>query len=415
MRKINPQYYGVAEQIVLSVSNMAASLVVVKTAGLKWFGIYSFIFVMATLISAFFSNLLHRQMVLLIASSSPQDQKRVFIATVAIQAVVIVILGCMLALFVSLFSMTFLVTEFGSELITAAVFVAFYNFYDLCRQYLYVLDKQAYSLRRTLVYIGVLIFGIVWIVLYAPSSDVVASMYGVFGTAFFISLISNRQCHRAFREGEWVSWVHVMTILKSYFAEGRFRLVGMLVTWAQNQSMNPVLMWLGGPLVAGYFSMARLMVMPMAVVNHGLTNSTTSELRRCYEASGAGDLHKGIARYMKLNFMMAALYCIALMLAHATGALNQFVPEYEFVKWFLAIWVVTLLVTMYRHWLTQFFIVSMQFRFLMNVSIAALAVSMSGMISTGYFLENVHVALVFVIVGELLTIVLFKRHLSRDS
>ena len=399
----------------LSVSNMVASLVVVKTAGLEWFGIYSFIFVLTTLMSAFLSNLLHRQMTLVIASSTPQDRRRVFMATLTIQAVALGVIGSMLILFLKLFAQTRLVSEFGLELIAAAVFIAFYNFYDLCRQYLYVLDKQAYSLRCTLVYVAALALGIAWIVIKVAPSDVVAAMYAMFSVALLVSLASNRQCHKECAEGEWVSWAHVLMVLKTFFEEGRFRLVGMMVTWAQNQSMNPVLMWLGGPLIAGYFSMARLMIMPMAVVNNGLTNSTTPELRRFYQASGAGELKRGIDRYMRLNFLLALVYLVVLFFAHVSGLLSEFVPEYESVKWFLLIWIVTLLVTMYRHWLTQFFVVSMRFRFLMNISIAALAVSMSGMIGAGYFLENVYLALIFVIVGELLSIYLFKRQLSKNK
>lgn len=415
MITIKRQYYGVGEQILLSASNMLASLVVVKTAGLEWFGIYSFIFVLTTLVSAFFSTLLHRQMILVIASSDERDRRRVFVATLTIQSVVILLIGCILLFFMALFPETRLVSVYGYELIAAAAFIGFYNFYDLCRQYLYVLDGQAYSLRCTLFYVGALALGIVWLVSKVQASDVVASMYALFSVALLISLLSNQKCLKEYRQGEWVSWAHVLDVLKGYFEQGRFRLVGMMVTWAQNQSMNPVLMWLGGPLITGYFSMARLLVMPMAVVNHGLTNSTTPELRRIFEATGADKLHQRIARYTKLNFLMAAAYLLLLLIVHSLGILEQYVPEYEAVKWFLVIWIVTILVTMYRHWLTQFFIVSMQFRFLMNVSIAALAVSMSGMISTGYLLENVYLALIFVIVGEILSIVLFKQRLSRDS
>ncbi|MDB4224969.1 hypothetical protein N9850_14485, partial [Granulosicoccus sp.] len=73
MIRIKPQYIGVAEQVLLSASNMVVSVVVVKIAGLEWFGIYSFIFALTTLVSAFLSTLLHRQMMLIIASSTTQN------------------------------------------------------------------------------------------------------------------------------------------------------------------------------------------------------------------------------------------------------------------------------------------------------------------------------------------------------
>lgn len=411
MRKIRPQYFGVAEQVLLSASNMVASLVIVKIAGLEWFGIYSFIFVLATLASAFLSTLLHRQMILVIASSATAKRQKIFKATLAIQSVLLVVIGAVLAIFLILYSETRIVAGYGPEIIASAIFICIYNYYDLCRQYLYVLDAQVYSLRCTLVYVVALLIGVACLIYSVKAANIVAGMYTVFSAAMLISLLSNQKCREEYRKGEWVDWGYILAILKSYFEQGRFRLIGMMVTWAQNQSMNPILMWLGGPLVAGYFSMARLMVMPMAVVNHGLTNSTTPELRRIYEATGGDDLQQGIARYTKFNFLLALVYLVLLFIAHVAGMLEKYVPDYEAVKWFLLIWIATLLVTMYRHWLTQFFVVSMQFRFLMNVSIAALVVSMSGMVGTGYFLENVYLALIFVIVGELLSIVLFKRQL----
>lgn len=401
-----------AEQILLSASNMVASLVVVKTAGLEWFGIYSFIFVLTTLVSAFFSTLLHRQMILFIASSTTKERRQVFIVTLLIQAIAIALMVSVLVALLNLYSSSQFVSDYRSEVIAAAVFISTYNFYDLCRQYLYVLDGQRYSLQCTIVYCVTLAIGLVVLVLNVEAMNMVAGVYGLFSLALVVSLLSNRRCRVECQEGEWVSFSYLLGVLKTYYEQGRYRLVGMSVTWAQNQSMTPILMWLGGPLIAGYFSMARLLVMPMAVVNHGLTNSTAPELRRIYEASGTHELRKGIRQYVTLNFAIAVVYLSLLFTMHATGLLYRFVPEYEAVKWYLMIWIVTLLVTMYRHWLTQLFVVSMKFKFLMNVSILALIVTMSGMVGAGYFLENVYIALTFVVVGELLSIVLFRQYLS---
>jgi len=386
---------------------------VVAAADMRWFGIYSFIFVLTTLAGAFLSTLLHRQMILQIASSTQEDRRRIFLATQLIQAIVIVCAGLLVWLFVVLFDDSWLIVNYHAELVAAVVFIGVYNVYDLCRQYLYVLDKQAYSFRCTLIYLLVLLSGLAIVYFFVDAPDVVASMYFLFTVALVASLLSNLRCQEEYLSAQWISWGYVYQVLVSFFDQGRFRLVGMLITWLQNQSMNPFLMWISGPLVAGFFSMARLLVMPMAVVNQGLTNSTTPELRRVFQSDGTGPLKASIKRYNRLNQGLSVVYLVVLLVAHFSGLLERFVPSYEHVRWFLLIWVVTLLVTMYRYWLGQLFVVRMQFRFLMQVSIAALAVSMTGMVAVGLLVGNVHLALAFVVIGELVTIGLFMRYADR--
>ena len=104
-----------------------------------------------------------------------------------------------------------------------------------------------------------------------------------------------------------------------------------------------------------------------------------------------------------------------LAIGHLNGLFARFVPEYEQVRWFLLIWIATLLVTMNRFWIGQYFVVSMQFRFMMYVGICALAVSLTGMIGVGYGLGNVYLALLFVIVGELVTIAMFVHRRNRKA
>ena len=402
------QYFGVAEQILLSATNMVASIVVVKAADVRWFGIYSFIFVLCTLVSAFLSTLLHRQMILLIASHNEAKRREVFLATLTLQSAALLFAGFLLALVLLLAGNTIdSLTLYRQEITAAAIFVALYNTYDLCRQYLYVMDRQIYSFRTTAIYTVTLLSLLFWVFLESETGSVVALVYFSISFALLVCLCSNRVCQRAVLNARWLGWRYVATVLSDYFDQGRFRLIGLAVTWLQNQSMNPFLMWIGGPLVAGYFSLARLMVMPMAVVNQGLTASTTPSLRRTFQAKGVHELTRSIRRLSLLNLVFSCLYITILAIGHFSGLFDRFVPEYEQVRWFLLIWIATLLVTMNRFWIGQYFVVSMQFRFMMYVGICALAVSLTGMIGVGYALGNVYLALLFVIVGELVTIAMF--------
>ncbi len=106
-RNLLNQYASVMEQILMSGSNMLASIVVLKAAGVAQFGIYSFIFVLATLISGVFGTLLHRQMMLEIASEEKPVQHRVFLATIAIEVVGLLLFLLLLALILSGLSIWF--------------------------------------------------------------------------------------------------------------------------------------------------------------------------------------------------------------------------------------------------------------------------------------------------------------------
>jgi len=388
---------------------MIASLVVVKSAGVSWFGIYSFIFILTTLASAILSTMLHRQMLLEISTLEVDERRRVFLATLIMQGVVLLIAVGIVLLVVSLPDEHTTIANYRTEIVMASLFVCVYNFYDLCRQYLYATDNQIFSFRCTAIYVGSLFLGLLWILFNVEAERTVATVYYAFSISLAISLISNQICRSDVSAAQWLGWRYVWSVFAQFFSQGRYRLMGLFVTWTQNQSMNPFLMWVSGPLAAGYFSLARLLVMPMAVINQGLVNSTTPTLRRIFKNETLDNLVQKISSLNRKNMAFSALYLVVLAIAHYSGLMDRFVPDYAEVRWYLLIWIATLLVTMYRFWLGQYFVVSMQFQFMMHVGIAALVVSLSGMVVMGYWLGNVHLALLFVIAGELVTIGLFLR------
>lgn len=396
---------------------MMASLVVVKSAGVSWFGIYSFMFIMAMLASAILSTMLHRQMLLEISTFEVDERRRVFLATLIMQAMVLVVSLGVVLLYLSIFNTPLTFTTYRDEIFAVSVFVCIYNFYDLCRQYLYATDNQVFSFRCTAIYVGGVCLGLLWILFKIDADRTVSTVFLVFSCSLAISVLSNRICLDDTRDAQWLGWRYVWSIFVQFFSLSRYRLVGLFVTWTQNQSMNPFLMWVGGPLVAGYFSLARLLVMPMAVINQGLVNSTTPTLRRIFKNETLDNLVHKISSLNRRNMAFSALYLAILCGAHISGLLDRFVPDYAEVKLYLLIWIATLLTTMYRFWIGQYFVVSMQFSFMMRVGCIACVVSLTGMIITGYWLGNIHLALLFVIAGELVTLYFFlrKRKLERSA
>ena len=177
--------------------------------------------------------------------------------------------------------------------------------------------------------------------------------------------------------------------------------------------MNPLLMVISGPLLVGYFNLGRLIVMPLNVMMVGLINSSTPTLRRVFQKDGAEHLTSVIKDLARKNMIFTGVYVSLLAGAHLTGLMQRFVPDYNQVKWFLLLWIVTITVSIYRFWFGQYFIVSMQFKFLMRVSVVASVLTLAGMLIFGVLLAVLPLALLSAVVGEFVTIALYERERRR--
>jgi len=408
------QYFTVTEQILFSASSMLASIVVVASAGVSWFGIYSFMFVLASFGNAFISTLFLRQMTLEIATRDDQEQQDMFFATLTMVSIVFAAILLSTLLLLNSLSAEHLLVQYRAELIACELFVFLYSLFDAVRQYHYVTDRHRNSFLYTFIYAASLSIILLMIFLYSEPEKVVHRVFLGFSFSIMACLICNKVLYKAVLDAQWRGWRYVKSIFEIYYKQSRFRLVGLSVSWTQNQSFNPFLMITAGPLIAGYFSLARLLVMPMSVVNQGLTNSSVPSLRRAYINDGAKDLVSRIRKLDNKNLIFTSLYIVILLVSHFSGLLDKYIPEYQEVKWFLFIWAVALIATIHRFWISQFFTVSMQFKYLMIVSLISLAVSLTGMLVAGYVFNQVHLALTFVIVGELIAIAIFRQRRKKQ-
>ncbi|MGQ7846327.1 lipopolysaccharide biosynthesis protein [Granulosicoccus sp. 3-233] len=411
-RDLLKQYASVMEQVLMSGSNMLASIVVLKVADVAQFGIYSFIFVLSTLVAGIFGTLLHRQMMLEIASENDTVRRRVFLATMAIEITgLIAFMGTVAVLAGILPSVSDLRVPIGIVLAGSA-YMTLNIVFDAFKQFAYTTGNQIYSLRCTFIYVCMQILLLGAIVLFYDGAHVVEAAYAALSVSLIISLSSNMLCLRSLRDAQWQGRHYVIQVLSGFFKQGRFSLLGMGITWAQNQSMNPFLMLISGPTVAGYFSLGRLLIMPMAVVSQGLVNSSTPTLRRLYHESGITRLMPRIHTYLVKTTLFSALYISTLALAHFSGLLQRHVPDYQQVQWFLLVWIILASCSIVRFWHGQFFVVSMEFRFLMRVSIISLVVTATGMLMFGVGFKSIQLALLSVIAGELVALVIYNRKQS---
>ena len=403
------QYASVIEQILMSGSNMLASIVVLKLGSVSQFGVYSFVYVLSTLIAGVFGTLLHRQMMLQIASEDQATRQRIFLATIAVELIGLLGFIVLLSGLMALLSIWFNVQAYASIAVAGGFHVVLMVLFDACKQYSYTTENQVYSLRSTATYVIIQLLMMALIFASVPGETLVESIYGALCAGFAGSLLANRLCRNALRDAQWTQWSDAWAVLSGYFRQGRFSLLGMAITWAQNQSMNPFLMLISGPTVAGYFSLGRLMIMPMAVASQGLVNSSTPTLRRLYNQQGAQPMSACINTFILKTSLFSVLYTALLLAGHLSGVFARIVPGYAEVQWFLALWIVLVSCSIWRFWRGQFFVVSMQFKFLLRVSIAALCVTATGMFVFGILMRSFQLALFSVIAGELVAIALYRR------
>jgi len=277
---------------------------------------------------------------------------------------------------------------------------------------------QVFSLECTVVVVTLQFIGFAALLVFDQPSLPVFSYYIVLALGFVGGIVVNHVCIRVLLRAKWRGWGFTFAKMRSYWQHARFSLVGMSITWLQNQSVTPLLLLLTNPLVVGYFSFARLMVMPLSVINQGLINNSTPQLRRLAEKQTPASVSTKLRELSRVNMLISIVYILLLSASHLSGIFDKLVPDYNAIAWFLGFWVISLIVTMQRFWISQFFVVHMQFKFLLISSAIVALFSLTGMITTGYLFDSVTIPLMFFIGGELLFIVMLihaKRNYTGDS
>ena len=397
---------SVAEQILLSATNFIAALVVVGLSGMESLGIYSVVLVMANYAKSLFATLFHRQMVLAISAKHAGTQKGVLSATVCVQLVFAGLLAILCVLLGYVLSSVTSYPESQWLMFTVAAYIVAGSLFELFRQFLYATDRQVFSLQCTISAVAIQVIGFASLFVVAEGSLPVFWYFLMLAGGYLGGCIANHLCIKVLREEKWRGWGFAFGKLRSCWKHARFSVIGMTVTWLQNQSVTPLLLILTNPLIVGYFSFARLMVMPLSVINQGLVNNSTPQLRRLAEKRTPESVTARLRELSNINLGISVSYIALLGFGHFTGIFDKLVPQYEHVNWFLGFWVVSLIVTMQRFWISQFFVVHMRFKFLLYASTIVAVFSLIGMITTGLLSETVTLPLLFFIGGELLFIIM---------
>jgi len=407
--------FAAADQILLSASNFLLAYYLITKSGAVGFGIYSFIMVFTMLLHGFWASVLHGQMTLRIAGSWRRVKDSYFSQTVYLY-VALFCCACLVFLFIlAMPPLRVRVVGYEYTIASAVLYIFLFSLYDLCKRFLYTLHMQRQSFTYTLLYFIILSVGLLSASYFVSSETGVISAFIVNSAALFIVLCANKTARRSMMAGKAQSTKVRLKILSAYMDQGRFGALGTFVTWLQNQSITPILMFFAGPAVVGYFNIARLIMMPAMVVNTGIVASALPQLRSLYKRQQIQSLRAAVKKFSLLNLGLSSLYIVFLILLHWLGFLQRFIPEYSEAAKFLTIWAIVVLVLTYRTWFAQHFIVAMQFKYLLFTGVIATLITLFTMI-VGYTINGEHyIVPLGVLFGDVYLIFTFYRQLKRQT
>lgn len=411
--KRNNKWFAALEQSGLSACSFLYSLVIVKAAGVSELGTYTFWFVMCQFMAMLTLGLATKQMVLALSNKTSTDRLSGFLSTCNIVLVLQVLQVLLLALVVSIYPPTNNVMGLWLGL---AFYCVSFNFAELFRQFHYINSRQRQSLYLSAVSLSV---GVVGFLLFAWLGDGDALELSVFwflgaGNLIYVALAYHFV--KARNTIKLSSWSASWSLCMQYWKHGVPATGGMLVTWIQNQSITPLLMFMLGPLYVGYYSIARMIVMPVNVVTTGLAKSALPSISRMYGNGNQSALQSAIQSHYRTS--MSIVYGYVFVVAVVSWLVVNVLELIDLNKALGSLFVATVLVMMlsnYRFWITQNFVVRMQFGILLRLGIVASCATVCMMLLGGLVFKSAILVVLAPAVGELILIATLRPRLRLFS
>lgn len=386
---------------------MFFSLIVLKFSGVEAFGVYSFVFLLCQLSAAISTTVVVRQMVLHISNETINIQKQVFVDTVFIVLILFLVkLSVVLLVLFLVFKSEF--NEYVALATSAALYALSLDMYDLFRQYLYVRNKQRISFLYTVMGVATSAVLLLFYILYIPSHDLYKVLFVALAAGMTTSALLNVYTISEFTNTLQKGTSTLFLTFNKYLETGKIALLGMLLTWVQNQSLTPILMFLSGPLVVGYYNVAKMCFMPVGVIVSGFSKSLLPRLRRIYKTQGGAILYAEVAKYQKKSLQLTSIYFVIVVAIMLSAITAEVIPiESEYLMYVFCTGVIVSLST-FRFWLTQYFVTKLKFGLLLQASVIGALVSVALMLLLDFFFASVVLVIISVAIAEILVICKLK-------
>jgi len=411
--KRHSKWFAATEQSGSSASNFLVSLMILGYSGVAKLGEYGFWFALCGFSTLMVAGFAVNQMVLHVADSSILKQRAVMTTTFVVVVLLQILPGTFLWWAVASRHPSDSVFALAVPVI---VYTAMYNFAELVRQFLYMRRRQRLSLFYAAfsTMLAVLVFAFIVYVVKPPS--IIEPAFWCLAAAQFGYVAMASLSGRAWKFGVISNLKLTLDTLKFYWTHGRVAASGMLVMWAQNKSVNPMLVLMIDTVAAGFYQIARMIVMPINMITLGIARSAMAEVRRAWGLGNKQALKGAIGTQLRTSMIVVFLYLLLVGIGFLVVKLFDVREIQEnFLLVFLSA-VIVVILSNYRYWLSQYLAVQLQFGFLLKIGCFAAIFSLLWMLVAGMFLESAALVVFGSAVGELYMLnILRKRYHQRTG
>lgn len=369
-------------------------------------GEYGFWFAVCQFMALIANGLAIRQMVLTSASLGIRKQAAYLVSTIKLVFLLQLVQAVLLV------SVTYIrFGEVSSLAFTGSLiaYTASLNFSELFRQFFYMRSRQRASLVYTALSssVGTIVFFLVLYSEVASNPTLLAFLflslaqftYCICVLCHSKRLIVNSENNAMDSIAEWGIFLN----------RGLRSTLGMVVTWFQNQSVTPMLMFMAGPVTVGVYQLARMFITPINMITTGLSKSALSQMRKEYGKGGDQALQDAVTNHQRTSLRVVGFYTLLILSGWVLNEWIQFIQVVDGLPAFAFVVVVQMVLSNYRFWISQPFVIRMQFNLLLKIAVSVAIFTMIMMLVAGLLLENSVLIASAPVFGEILLISIYGR------
>ena len=398
---LNPRVLNVADQLLLSATGFGTSVIIVKALGVEQLGVYS-------ALQTCYSSVCSGQMLLFI-SSKPEKIVSMFFRLTSIMWLA---WGGLLMLIAAIaYSALNLASQPEYALVSVLSLICVWglSLFEQNRKLLYVIGRYQKSVSITLVFVTTHFFLMLTMTILFKELLTVSTVFASLTLSYFFACVINNVFWNYVYAERRIKCALAWPLFKRFLIQGKFAMGGLILSWVQNQSISLILLIFFGPRIAGLFSLGRLVVTPVTVINLGLTNGLLPNLRRKAANKQYKELYLLSKRYTVYGLITVLFFSALTLLAFQFRWVLAAVPEIAEAKEYVILWFAISFVIVWRTWATQFFIALLEFKKLLRLSIISTLVTTIGIFVLILLGFPALVVALMVLAGELLILVMINR------
>ncbi len=405
---LNPRLLNVADQLLLSATGFGTSVVIVKALGVEQLGVYSAFLVIVTLLQTCFSSVCSGQMLLFISSKPPKIMSMFFRLTSIMWCVWGAVLLAAAAVAYSALNLAGQ-PEYALVSVLSLLCVWGLSLFEQNRKLLYVLGKYQKSVAVTLVFVITHVCLTLILAIRFKDLLTVSTVFASLALSYFFACVVNNVFWNHLHSTRKIKSALAWPLFKRFVIQGKFAMGGLILSWVQNQSISLILLIFFGPRIAGLFSLGRLVVTPVTVINLGLTNGLLPTLRRNAANKQYKEMYSLSKRYTAYGLATVLLFCALTFLAFQFKWVLAAAPELIEAKKYIVLWFAISFVVVWRTWATQFFIALLEFKKLLRLSIISTLFTTVGIFSLIFLGFPALIVAMMVLAGEVLILLMINR------